>query len=82
MSETKVVSLIRDEIKLEEQEAKAKVIDLPKENGETVRLGVIDLPSFYASFDPNNTKDRAESKSTTADVARLLRKLKQRVFKG
>src|SRR5438094_4180002 len=47
----KVVNLIRDEIKLEDQEAKAKIIDLPAGENKTVRLGIIDLPSFYADFD-------------------------------
>ena len=76
------VTLIRDEIKLEDQEAKAKVIDLPNGNGGTVRLGVIDLPSFYASFDPSSIRSKSEPRSTTADVSRLLTKLKQENVKG
>jgi carboxyl-terminal processing protease len=71
-----VVSLVRDEIKMEDGEAKAKIIELPGSNGQALRLGVIDLPSFYASFDPGNSRRGAEPKSTTADVARLLIKLK------
>ncbi len=70
------LSLIRDEIKLEDQEAKAKIIDMPGSHGETLRLGVIDLPSFYTSFDPTSTRSKAEPKSTTEDVSRLLKKLK------
>ena len=76
------LSLIRDEIKLEDQEAKAKVIDLPGTHGATVRLGVIDLPSFYASFDPSNSRSKSEPRSTTADVSRLLTKLKQENVNG
>lgn len=72
-SERKVVRLIRDEVKLEDQEAKAKVIDLPDDDGKTRRLGVIDLPSFYADFDRKSGSD--ERKSTTRDVELLLRKL-------
>ncbi len=72
-SARKTVTLVRDEIKLEDQEAKAKIIEEP--NG--VRLGVIDLASFYTSFDPTSTRSRAQQKSTTDDVARLLTKLKQ-----
>src|SRR5258708_19921816 len=45
-----VVSLIRDEIKLEDQQAKAKIIELPGGAGGNLRLGLIDLPSFYATF--------------------------------
>ncbi len=68
--------LIRDEIKLEDQEAKARIIDMPGNHGENMRVGVIDLPSFYTSFDPTSTRSKAEPKSTTEDVSRLLKKLK------
>jgi C-terminal peptidase prc len=73
----KVISLIRDEIPLEEQAAKAKIIDMPDTHSGNFRLGVIDLPSFYATFDVSTSKDKHGPKSTTADVAILLEKLKQ-----
>lgn len=77
-SSSKIVTLIRDEIPLEEQAAKAKIIETTGASGDKLRLGVIDLPSFYASFDPSNSRNpKAEPKSTTADVAKLLEKLKQ-----
>ncbi|HVV71519.1 MAG TPA: carboxy terminal-processing peptidase, partial [Verrucomicrobiae bacterium] len=81
-SARKLVTLVRDEIKLEDQEAKAKIIEVPSTRGGQARLGVIDLPSFYASFDPSNTREKAEPKSTTADVARLLTKLKAENVSG
>ncbi len=78
MSVRKVITLVRDEIKLQDQEAKAKVIDYATPSGGTVRLGVIDLPSFYSDFDAfGNSK-----KSCTADVARLLTKLQAEKVKG
>ena len=46
-SERNVVSIIRDVIQLKEQQAKAKIIDLPKAGEGKVRLGVIDLPQYY-----------------------------------
>src|ERR1051326_7743981 len=46
-----VISLIRREITLEDQAAKGKIIELPGSTGAPLRLGVIDLPSFYAPFD-------------------------------
>lgn len=75
----KVVSLIRDEIKLEDQEAKARLLDLPAEDGQpATRLGVIYLPSFYADL-----KNRGPNrKSTTTDVAKLLKKLKEEKVSG
>ena len=80
-SATTVVTLIRDEVKLEDQAAKAKIIEVPNAQGENLRLGVIDLPSFYAQFDFGGPKHgdsdpAVGGKSTSADVARLLKKLK------
>jgi carboxyl-terminal processing protease len=74
-SARKVVTLVREEIKLEDQAAKAKLIELPCEEGQTMRVGVIDLPSFYATFDLEGDQAGTERKSTTSDVAKLLRKL-------
>jgi carboxyl-terminal processing protease len=71
----KTVRIVRDEIKLEEQQAKARIVDLPHADGQTTRLGVIDLPSFYEGT------DRAH-RSATADVARLVQKLKAEGVRG
>lgn len=68
-STRKTVVLIRDEVKLEDQAAKARIIDMPGEGGKTTRLGVIDLPSFYG--------DAETQKSTTGDVQKLLQKFKE-----
>ncbi|MDB6068307.1 MAG: carboxyl-terminal processing protease [Pedosphaera sp.] len=81
-STRRTVKLVRDEIKLEDQEAKAKIIEMPGADGKDIRLGVIDLPSFYASFSVMGGRGRAEAKSTTADVARLLAKLKKENVSG
>jgi carboxyl-terminal processing protease len=62
----KTVSLVRDEIKLEDQQAKARILDVPAEQGRTFRVGVIDLPSFYADM---GGRKGAEPRSATADVA-------------
>jgi carboxyl-terminal processing protease len=85
-----VLSLVRDEIKLEESEAKSKVIDLPDTRGQNLRLGVIDLPSFYATFDLTGARraelakndDGSGLKSTTTDVSRLLKKMKEEHVQG
>jgi carboxyl-terminal processing protease len=72
-STRKVVKLTRDEIKLEEQEAKARIIDLPAQKGQPQRLAVIDLPSFYES----GGNGGGPRKSASEDVARLLKKLQE-----
>ena len=74
----KVVALVRDKIKLEDQEAKAKIIELPQDDGKSLRLGIIDLPSFYADMDSH----KPGRKSTTTDVGRLLTKLKAENVQG
>jgi len=73
----KVVKLIRDEIKLEDSEAKAKLIEYP--DGQ--RIGIIDLPSFYATVNLN-AGGQTTPKSTTADVAKLIARLKQEKVSG
>ena len=81
-SARKVVSIIRDEIKLEDQAAKAKIIEMPLEGNKAVRLGLIDLPSFYSSFELEGRRGQSQPKSTTTDVARLIRKLVQEKVAG
>lgn len=75
----KTITLVRDEIKLEDQAAKARIIDLGNATNNPLRIGIIDLPSFYAGSD-NPT--RRGHRSATADVARLLEKLKQEKVQG
>jgi carboxyl-terminal processing protease len=92
LSETVVVSLTREDIKLEDQAAKAKLIELPGADGKNVRLGVIDLRSFYAPFDFSGQKPpevatekgggNAGGKSTSEDVLRLINKLKEEKVQG
>jgi carboxyl-terminal processing protease len=82
-SSKKVVSLIRDEIPLEDQAAKAKLIEVPQGSREPLRVGIIDLPSFYATFDiAAKSRGKAEPKSTTADVGKLIEKLKRERVSG
>lgn len=68
-----VVSLVRDQIALADQEAKARIVDVPTKSG-TVRIGVVDLPSFYA--------DPRSGRSATTDVTRLLTKLEAEHVRG
>lgn len=78
-SAQKEVTLVRKEIKLEDAEAKARIFELPAANGQSgLRVGVIDLPSFYADM----TDRSAGHKSTTTDVAKLLKKLTQEKVAG
>jgi len=74
-SRRKNVELVRDEIKLKDQEARADIIIRKDENGEPVKLGWLTLPSFYADMDKHQ-------KSTTRDVLVLLKRLKKENIAG
>jgi carboxyl-terminal processing protease len=64
-----VVVMTRDEIKLEDQEAKAQLIERPDDHGGTNRIGIIDVPSFYAPIDSD------AHNYISVDVAKLIKKL-------
>ncbi len=64
---TKVVDLVRDEVKLEEQAATSTLEVITDEKGAERRFGVIDLPTFY-----NGGGDGATPRSCSADIAKLL----------
>src|SRR6188768_1368809 len=74
-SHRKNVDLVRDEIKLKDQEARADIILRKDENGEPIKLGWLTLPSFYADMDKHQ-------KSTTRDVLALLKRLKKENITG
>lgn len=76
-SKRKVVEIVRDEVKLKDQEAKAELLDLKGSDDKTTRIGWITLPSFYANMD-----DSGAPKSTTEDVAALIGRLKREGMQG
>ena len=46
---TKLISIVRDKVKLEEKSVQSTVLDLVQE-GKAYKLGVIDIPAFYMDF--------------------------------
>lgn len=74
-SQRKNVELVRDEINLKDQEARADIIIKKDAEGNPVKLGWLTLPSFYADMDRH-------SKSTTRDVLALLKRLKKENIGG
>ncbi len=78
---TREVSIVRDRVKISASEAKASIVDIVPEDSKTpLRLGVIDLPSFYG--DPPRSGAREQRKSTTEDVRRLITRLKKEGIQG
>jgi carboxyl-terminal processing protease len=76
-SKRSIVEITRDQVKLKDQEAKAELLDVTDPDGKISRIGWITLPSFYA-----NMSGDGEPKSTTADVAALLNRLKKENIEG
>jgi carboxyl-terminal processing protease len=68
-----IVPLVRDEIKLTDQEAKARLYAVPVKHGRTMKVGVLDLPSFYADM-----RGGDDAKSLTRDTERLIAELRRR----
>src|SRR5579862_308164 len=75
----KIIQIVRDQIQLKDQAAKAEIIEREDADGRTHRLGWIILPSFYADMEHAGSKG---AKSTTQDVLTLLNRLKQENIEG
>ena len=76
----KLIEITRNEVKLEEQSAQKKVLEIW--HGErSVKVGVIDVPAFYIDFEAMRNGD-PEFKSTTRDVYKLLTELMQEGVEG
>ena len=74
------IDLIRDKVKLEEQAAKSKVIEI-NNNGIPYHIGIITIPKFYTDFEGTQNGD-TDSKSTVVDVKRLLEDFNQQKVDG
>ena len=68
---TKIVSLVRDVVELEETFAKTSVVE---KNGR--KFGIIDLPKFYIDFSEKNFRNSA------TDMALEVERLKQEKVEG
>jgi len=73
-SNTKTITIVRDKVKLENKSAQSKILDVVHE-GQTYKLGVIDIPAFYMDFEAYRARD-PNYKSTTRDVYKLVEELK------
>jgi carboxyl-terminal processing protease len=67
------ISLVRNEIKLEDQAATSSVVD-QLANGPGLKIGVIEIPAFYRDFEAEGSGNR-DFRSTTRDVRRLIEDL-------
>ncbi|MFH2091112.1 MAG: carboxy terminal-processing peptidase [Pseudomonadota bacterium] len=79
-SDTKTIQITRDKVKLEDQSAKKDIITLDH-NDQNLKIGVIEIPTFYKDFDANKQGD-ANHKSVTTDVKKLLFELNKEKIDG
>ncbi|MCY4011400.1 MAG: carboxy terminal-processing peptidase [Gammaproteobacteria bacterium] len=73
-ADTRVVEIVRNVVKLEDQAASKSSFTIER-GGREHRIGVVVVPTFYMDFKALRAGDE-NYKSTTRDVARLIRELK------
>ena len=78
--DARIVQIIRNTVTLEEQAAQKKVLEYDI-GGRERKIGVIDVPSFYADPKASGRGD-GTYKTTTRDVSRLIDELKQEGVEG
>ncbi|MGA9293782.1 MAG: carboxy terminal-processing peptidase [Ignavibacteriaceae bacterium] len=74
------ITIVRDKVTLEEQSAKKSIINID-ENNNFYKIGVITLPAFYIDFEARQKGD-PNYKSTTRDVRKLIKELKEEKVDG
>jgi carboxyl-terminal processing protease len=71
-TETKIYAITRAKIELKDSEARGEIIEEEKKlDGTSMKIGVIDLPSFYMDME-GARRGLDEYKSTTRDVKKIL----------
>jgi carboxyl-terminal processing protease len=72
------IKITRATIELKDSEARGEIFDAGRRgDGKPYKIGVINLPSFYMDMD-GARQGKAEFKSTTRDVHRILENFKQK----
>ncbi len=79
-SPEEVLPLVRDKIKLEAQAAQKSRVEI-EQDGRTLNIGVIEVPSFYQDYNAR-AAGAADFTSTTADVRRLIQELEKEGIDG
>jgi carboxyl-terminal processing protease len=73
--ETKIVVIQRGKVEMKDEQASGELIDMKNEKGESHRLGIITLPSFYADFEEGKVR-------CSVDVERILKRLTEEKIDG
>ena len=75
-----MLELVRNEVKLEEQAAKASIEEIETDAGVR-RIGVIKVPVFYVDF-RGRARNEPNYRSSTRDVRRLINELRSAEIDG
>ena len=78
--DTTTISIKRDKVKLEEQSAKKRTVDV-ESDGKKYKIGIIEVPNFYIDFQAYHSGEE-DYKSTSRDVEKLLTELKAEKIDG
>ena len=78
--QTKTISITRDTVKLEDSSAKSEIVEVDYQ-GETRKIGVITLPTFYIDFEALQRRD-PNYRSSTRDIRDLLVELQKEDISG
>ena len=79
-TQTKIITLTRNFVKLEDQAAQKRIINIKKSDSE-YKLGVVELPAFYMDFDAYQRREY-DFKSSSKDVKDLIRGMKNNDIDG
>ena len=77
---SKTVTLVRNEIKLEEQAARSEILETTTDYG-TFSIGLVNVPTFYTDFEGREKGDK-NFRSTTRDVRKILDDLSTQEIDG
>ncbi len=77
---TKIITLTRNVVKLEDQAAEKRIINIKNAEAE-FKLGVVELPAFYMDFEAYQRREY-DFRSSSKDVKDLIRTMKNNGIDG
>ena len=79
-SQTRIITLTRNVVKLEDQAAEKRIINIKNADSE-FKLGVVELPAFYMDFNAYQRREY-DFRSSSKDVKNLIRTMKNNDIDG
>ncbi len=81
-SERRIVAIQRDTVKINSSRCTAHIHSIPLDSGDTMPIGVIDIPSFYGDQEMIDEDGNRILTSVTSDVEELVIKMRERGVQG